>query len=391
MILVNRVGDMISGSVNGKQFSVSYGPEKYDAMKKIEAAAQEVETMAELQQLVTDIEPLTRESFKELVETATPYLFVNKASNRYYLRFKEEISKEPVPDVLVKRILTSIEKGIDINPLIKFWARFLRKVPYDKVKAELLVAYIEAPYVDYSKKYELMKEGISDEKAEELSTCEQVSFTQEGLMVGYKVSREILHRFTLDENEEVKQQSRFGKEVDPETGKVTIKKAEHNEDRVFEPAVMGQGGDAFVCESIKDSSVKSIGHLIKVGHVHYLESWDQVDCNDSVAGRKGLHVGGLRYIQGYQTEGTVTHNVLIDPADIGAIVGLGNGNDGAIRVKRYMVFDTYGGVNKFIYHHSKYAALTDNEYAVMIQEAVANTQKAKDDIDAAARRAADLM
>jgi len=129
------------------------------------------------------------------------------------------------------------------------------------------------------------------------------------------------------------------------------------------------------------NGVDKPGHHIRVGCLHYLPSWDQVDCNDNHSCVKGLHCGGLNYIQGYQSEGTVTHNIFIDPSDIGAIIGTGYGNDGAMRVRRYFVHSSFAGVNKNIYHSSKFAAMTDGEYVKSLEEVVNKFQTAKADID----------
>ena len=152
--------------------------------------------------------------------------------------------------------------------------------------------------------------------------------------------------------------------MDPDTGVVTFAEPEFAEELLFEPAVMGQGGDAFWCGAKE-------GHFIRVGETHKLTSWDQVDCDDSHSCVRGLHCGGLRYIEGYQNgEGMVTHNIFVDPMHIGAIIGLGTGNDGAMRVKQYFVHSTFTSVNRNIYHSSKYAELTDAEYDTMVKEAV---------------------
>ena len=57
---------------------------------------------------------------------------------------------------------------------------------------------------------------------------------------------------------------------------------------------------------------------------------------------------------------------------IGAVVG---GHDGAMRVLQYMPFASFAGPNKGIYHSSKYAQLTDDEYTTMLSEAIAETGK----------------
>lgn len=380
MIIVNRQGDMITGSLNGKPFSVSYDEKKFGDMEALRDRADNANTMEEMSGIIQEFEPLTQESFKELVQTASPYVFVNKSTNKYYLMYGGKLSKHAFPQTLVKRILTSIEKGIDIAPLVKCWARFLRPIPgrpnYTPARGELFAQYISAQYTDDNKVSELTsKEGLDIKVATAMATSDQVAITQEGLLVCYKVSKEITRKFVKNEEQDggVKEVDRYDYEVDEFSGIKTYKEPAHVEDRVFEPPIMGQGGDAFLCDGVA-------GHVIRVGRKHELEKWEQVDCNDSVAGRPGLHVGGLRYIQGYQNYGTVTHNIFVDPSDIGAIVGLGYGNDGAMRVKRYFVHSSFAGVNKNIYHSSKYAELTDAEYAQIVKEAVEAAEMKKKEV-----------
>lgn len=383
MIVVNLQGESISGAVNGKQFGVTFNEGKYTLMKELEARANAAENMEELKQIVAEFQELTKESYKELVETTTPYIHVNKVTNKYFLKWGNTISSKPLPKEFVEKILTSVEKKIDITPLIKCWVRFLRNTNYTDLKARKFAEYITAPYTNKSMIPQLMNDsGMSYEVAEALATTTQVSITVEGLIVGYKVSREILTRYDLNDNEEVVTKSRYTKSVDPDTGAITYAEPEFAEGRLFEPPVMGERGDEFWCvgKDLNGADVNKKGHHIRVGCLHYLESWDQVNCNDNQECVPGLHVGGLNYIQGYQNDGTVTHNIFIDPADIGAIVGVGQGNDGAMRVRRYFVHSSFAGVNKNIYHSSKFAAMTDEEYKKALEEVVTRTKMSQDEL-----------
>jgi hypothetical protein len=373
MIIVNRQGDMITGSVNGTAFGVTFSEEKYKLMTDLRDKADEVDTMEELHKIVEEFTPLTQESFKEMVETASRYVLVNKHTNKYYLKYGGKVSKHPFPQELTDRILKSLEKGIDITPLVKCWARFLRPVKgrpdYTPARGKLFAQYINALYTDDVRMSKLMtEEGLSEAIARAATTDTQVAITQEGLLVGYKVSEEITKKYVKNEEQDggIKEVDRFDYDVDEFSGDKSTIKPKHVEDRVFQPAVMRQSGDKFYCGDY-------LGHIIKVGQVHYLPEWSQVNCNDKSVGVGGLHVGGLRYIQGYQGPGKETHNVFIDPADIGAIVGLGTGNDGAMRVRRYFVHSSFAGPNKGIYHSSKYAAQNDAEYAEYMKEVVEAT------------------
>jgi hypothetical protein len=383
MVNINRTETLISGSINGKPFSVTYDEKKYALMKELELKASQVETMEDLRAIVAELEPLTKESYKEIVETACPYLFVNKHTNKFYLQFNNVLSSKAIPQALVDRILTSVEKKIDITPLIKCWIRFLRNVNYSDSKAVLFAQYINATYTDSKVASTLQREqGLSNEVAGALATTPQVAITLEGLIVGYKVSKEILHRYDLNEEEEVVTKSRYKKTVDPDTGLVTYAEPEFVEERLFEPAIQGTSGDEFWCvgSDINGTSYSKKGHHIRVGASHYLDNWEQVNCNDGQSCVKGLHMGGLNYIHGYQNDGTVTHNVLVDPMDIGAVCDIHSG-DGAMRVRRYFVHSSFAGVNKNIYHSSKYAAMNDEEYKKSLEEVVNKTQMSKADMD----------
>lgn len=374
MIIINRTETLITGSVDGKQFGVSFDEQKYQNMLRLQQKSNEVQTVEELKAVVEEFEPLTQENFKEQVETICPYIVVNKHTNKFYLRYANTVSSRPLPQVFVDKILKSVEKNIPIDPLIKCWARYMRPVKgkpaYNQEQAKLFTQYIDAPYTNAKLKAELIAKGYAEKVATERATTSQVSITQEGLLVCYKVSREITVRYELNEEEEVITKSRYKKSVDPDTGLVSYDEPQFVEERLFEPYIQGKNGDAFY-------SGDKLGHFIRVGLTHYLDSWDKV----SSPGHKGLHCGGLRYIAGYQQEGTVTHNIFVDPMDIHTIAGLGNGNDGAMTVKRYFVYGSFAGVNKNLYHSSEYAKLTDAEYAQLVQEAVSDSQMKKDELD----------
>jgi hypothetical protein len=370
MIIVNVIGDNITGSVNGEQFGVSFDEQKYQMMLDLQTKSNKAQTVDELKAIIEEFKPLTEESYKELTESICPYIVVNKHTNQFFLKYGSTVSSHPLPRPFADRILKSVEKNVDIKPLIKCWVRFLRNPNYSAHKASLFAAYIDADYTNDQKVAELVsKKGLSEEVARARATTKQVAITQEGLLVVYKVSNEITKKFVKDSEADggIKKVDRYDYEVDEFTGMKKYQEPEFVEDRVFEPPVMGQTGDAFSCGDYK-------GHIIRVGCRISLDNWGQVDTNDGRVGAPGLHVGGLRYIQGYQNDGTVTHNIFVDPMDIGAIVGLGYGNDGAMRVLRYFVHSSFAGVNKTIYHSSEYAAWTDAQYAEMVKEVV---EKAK--------------
>lgn len=365
MITVNRTETHITGMVNGVPYSRTFTEENYHFMKELETKANTAGSMDELRQIVAEFEPYTRESYKQMVETKCPNLYVDAAKNTFHIKVGGKVSKVPLPEAFAQKLIKSFEKDIPVEPLLKAVGRFLRHIPgrpaYTPQRLKEFADYISAPYLDEKRAAELVAtQGLSQEVAEKFATGTQVAITQEGLLVCYKVSREVLKKYALNENEEVVQKNRYAPTVDPDTGLVTYATPEHVEDRLFEPAIKGQSGDAFHC---KNSIEDKVGHFIKVGCSHFLDSWKQVGPPMG----PGLHCGGLAYIRGYQNEGTETHNIFVDPADIHTIQ---INNDGVMTVKRYFVHSSFAGVNKNIYHSSDYAKMNDAEYQQLLSEAV---------------------
>jgi hypothetical protein len=368
MIIVNNLdNEQITGSYSGKSFSINFDKIKFELMKEYEQKANSATTMEELKSILEEFEPLTHESYKEMVESACPYIVVNKSTNRFYLTYNGEVSSHPMPTAFADGIVKSMEKGIDMTPFIKCWVRFLKPLPgkpaYSEQRAKDFAYYITAKYTDAAVVDKLMREhGLSREVATKKATVPQVPITLEGLLVCNKVSKEIRIKWDLNDKEEVITKSRYTKKVDPDTGLVTYEEPEHAEDLLFEPAIMGTGGDEFNCVSL-DGTINKKGHHIRVGCRHFLDSWDQV----SSPGVKGLHVGNKDYIKSYQTEGRVTHDVFVDPMHIHSV---NTSYDGALTCLEYFTYATAKCVNKNLYHSSSYAAFTDEVYRKNLAEVV---------------------
>lgn len=388
------VGGSITGSANGKSFGVKYTKEKYDAMVALAAKANEADSMEDLQNILADFEPFTHDGYKELIETACPNLFVNEETGKFFLQTTGgvTISSKPLPQALVDRILTSVEKGIDFIPIVKLWTRFLRmfalrNIPYDEQKAKNFANYINNTVVDDDLRQELIeKHGVAPGTAIERATVSDTPITMEGLLATYKVSVEVTTKF---DNKDGKVVPRYEASYDEDTGEKTSAIPEAVEDRIFQPAVMGTGGDAFHCYTLDQSVNKpKPGHFIKVGRVHELPSWDMVDCNDNHSCVPGMHCGGRTYIKGYTNYAwAVTHEIFVDPSDLGATTHDGSG---ALRVRRYYVHKSNAGINRSIYHSSKYAAMTDLEWDDMRAEAIKATEKKAEEATALAVETAAL-
>jgi hypothetical protein len=360
MITANRVKDFITGTVNGEAYSVPYNDEKYAKMKGLIDQINAAQTFDEVKAIVEQFKPMTQDvTYKETVEHKTPYLHVNNSTGEYFLHKDGALSKYALPGAFVQRIIKAVETNNDVDPIIKTIVRFMRNPNYSAAKAIRLANYLNLTYTDPALKSKLIDAGVREDIANERATLFQTTMTAEGLLNTYKVSTEIEHKF-VKEDSEVEEVDRYDFDVDEFSGLKTYLKPEHMEDRVFQPAIMGMGGDAFFCGEHE-------GHIIKVGQIHFLDNWNKVDCNDGYSGVKGLHVGNLDYIRCFQREGTVTHNIFIDPMDVGAITDDGTG---ALRVRRYFVHSSFAGVNRGYYNSSRYAAITDAEYDKMVSEAI---------------------
>ena len=377
MITLNVIDDVISGSYGDKNFSVNYTEDLYKSMMILKGMADDAVSMAEYKDILEQFAELAVQDYTQTVETECEYIHVNKATGQFFLKQNGVVSSYPMPQALVDRIFESIDKGLSFLPLVKMWTRWLRnpilrKKGVDADFSERFFNFVNLKYVHPKLKEELMEEhGLSEEVAARRATMYQMKITSEGLLNGYKVSKEILHKYDTETGEKV---DRYKRTFNPDTGEIEGDGLpEHVEDRLFEPAVMGSSGDAFYCEGV--NGYGSPQHFIKVGCRHRLPDWSHVNTNDNHSCVKGLHIGGLKYIACYSGE---IHNIFVDPMHIGAVP---DDDTGAIRCLEYFVHSSLAGVNGSIYHSSTYAAMTDEQLTDMRQKAIAEYSECKESCD----------
>jgi hypothetical protein len=381
MISLNVIDGNIVGSYGEKSFSVKYTEELYNQMQELAKKADRVETMDELHSILYTFEELAVEDYTKVIEDKCEFIYVNEATGEFFLKTGDVVSNIPMPKALVERIYESMDMGLDFMPLVKMWTRWLRnpilwKKMHHGVGVEFSTRFfnfINLKYVHPVLYKELTEEkGLSHEVAEKKATMYQMKITKEGLLNGYKVSTEVLHKFDAESGEIV---DRYKRTFNVDTGEIESEGLpEFVEDRLFQPAIMGTGGDAFYCEG--PNGYGNPGHFIKVGCTHRLGSWDQVDTNDYNSCVKGLHFGGLEYINRISGE---IHNIFVDPMHIGAVP---DDHTGAIRCLQYFVHSSLAGVNGSIYHSSTYASKTDWEWAEARKEAVEKSSSRIEEIKA---------
>ena len=380
MITINVIDDKICGSYGDTPFTVTYSKELYDEMMKLSQMANTIDSVDAYNHLMEQFAPLTIVDYTATVESQCEHIHVNKNTGEFFLKHNGVVSSIPMPQALVDRIFESLDKDLDFMPLVKMWTRWLRNpILWRKMKqghgndfCERFFNFVNMQYVHPKHKEDLMENhGLSEEAASKRASMYQMKITHEGLLNGYKVSKEIMHKFDPETGERV---DRYKRTFNPDTGEIEGDGLpEFVEDRLFEPAVMGNGGDAFFCEG--PTGYANPGHFIKVGCTHRLADWSQVNVNDTVSCVKGLHIGGLKYIAYYSGE---IHNIFVDPMHIGAVP---DDVDGAIRCKQYFVHSSLAGVNGSIYHSSTYAAMTDAEWDDMRAKAVEERSEKKAQCD----------
>ena len=368
MITFAVIGDQIAGSIGEDHFSVKFDKATFDTLTSLAAEAAEVTSMDDYKVIADKARELTKNDIASVIESECKLIKINEKDGKLYLQHNGVLSAIPMPQALVDRILASQDKDIDYMPLVRMWVRFLRNPNINKKGkgarfAQKFFNFINMTYVHPKIKEDLIKEGFSDEVATERATMYQMKITNEGLLNGYKVSAEHTVKYEADENGKPVQKQRYLKTFDINTGEVTGDGLpETVEDRIFVPAMMGMSGDEFSCTG--KNGFDKLGHFIKVGCTHALDSWDQVNTNDDQSCVKGLHFGGLYYINSISGH---IHNIFVDPMNIGAVP---DDTRGAIRCKEYFVHSSLAGVNGSIYHSSAYAKQTDAQFAEALDEAV---------------------
>jgi hypothetical protein len=373
MISINLIGNVISGSYGNTPFSRTYEKDIYDQMSALAVQADAAQSVEEYNKILSEFSLLTTEDLNERLpvdETFPGVTLYEDPLGRYFVKFDQGgIINIPVPQSLIDRIYGTASIGQDVTPMFKLWMRWCRNpVLRKKLKSDKgddfsrrFFEFVDMKYVHPKLKTQLMEEhGLSEELAEQRATMYQVKITREGLINAFKVSREVLHKYDTETGEEI---PRYTRTFNPDTGEIDSEGLpDIVEDRLFEPSVMGNGGDAFYCEGANGYAEPT--HFIKVGCTHRLPSWDMVDCDDRHSCVPGLHVGGLKYIAWYTGE---IHNVFVDPMHVGAVP---DSEDGAIRCLQYFVHSSLAGVNGSMYHSSEYAKLTDEQWEEMKEQLI---------------------
>lgn len=372
-ILLNVIDGIISASVDNEILTKTYSAENYAGLEGLAKNANDATTVEQYKARVQEFKDACKEDLNTHIESFCPNIYIKQGTGEYFLKNNGVISSIALSEVLVNRIKESVDKKIDCTPLIKAWVDFLRNPKLRKLSKDgqadwsnRVFKWLDLKYTSQENVKKLMEEkGYSEEVATKLSTIYQVQFTQEGLIRAFKCSEEITKRWEFDKDGNKVQVDMYPvpKAIDPVTGLVTYGEPDKgiNENRIFQPVCMHQNGrDAFLC-----SATGKKAHIYKVGAVHELSNWDEVNCDDNQSCSYGLNCGNIDYVKGWEKSTTETHNILISLSDLGAVTSNSN-----LRVLRLFILDAFSGINGAIFHSSTYRKYSDENWSKYRDEVI---------------------
>jgi len=401
MITVNEITidekKYLTGTIGGTPYSIESTKEVKGFLADWLNASNKADTFEKVKEIEEDaltfIEGASKnvESIKEILADD---LYFDEKAETYHIKHEGKISTAPVHTFFVNKMIEAADKELSPKPWLIFWVRLMRNPLYinNYRKIENIVEYLRAQYTDGERVEELIEEGYSENIAKKLSTFDQISITEEGILAAFKYVRLLDKKYVVEKDKEtgeqiIVQRDKYERtlEVNEDTGEITKDELDlptTAEEFSFEPPIMGQSGDDFSCASLGDDEKVGLGHVVKVGKVHALPNgFSQVGTDDDSWGVRGLHLGGYYYVQNFGGQTDYLIDCLVAPEDIGAVADLTRNEEGAIRCKRYMAVGGHFQVNASMYHPSKYAAMLDEEWVIAKEEAIKNLKERSIEIE----------
>lgn len=380
MITFRKLTDRITGSVNGKPFSL---PKTDGYLNDLQIIIDTLEGGdMNPDEAEVAVMALSKGSRKAVIAASCPYLMYNPMTSAYYLALNnEKVSDHQIPEALQYYLEYSHEHNIDVLPVVKAWTRFLKNPKYSKELGEWFQNYLTTDFTDYNEVDKLVEEGYTNEAAVNIAKYKDIAITQEGLLATYKVAEIVTWEYTVEEDEfgnfvtKKNNKPMIPPVVCPTTGAILepakMAKPEFKEDLIFTPAIW-KNGDKFYSGDV-------LGYVYKVGEVQRLPKEAKRNYQNTFGGG-GLYIGGLAYIAGYRSSGTHVLTCFVDPADIISFQAEGS----AIRVNALMPNNVWDETIPLrgLYHSSTYAALSTQRLEEMLAEI------AKDEAEAEAKKAA---
>lgn len=398
VIKLNEI-EYLNGKIGKAAYSVVFSPEVRDNLVALSKKYNESTSVKEANEVLAEalvlVETVKSVSSNSLTEVLKGDLSYNPKTHSYHVISGGKTSVEPVHDFFCKKMIEANDKGLSPKPWLIFWVRLMRNNLYSssKKKVQVLVDYLAAQYVDEDNIKKLEEEGYSNKVAKQLSTFDQISITEEGILAAFKYVALIDKKYVVEKDDKgeqvIKHVDMYERtlEVDPITGEITkdeLNLPSEAEDFTFEPPVCGQNHDPFTSKELSDTSeAPALAHTIKVGRIHELTpGFGQVNTNDDASCVKGLHLGGYYYVKGFGGATKYLVDCLVAPEDIGAVCDVNRTDDGAIRCRRYMVVGAHFAVSRGMYHPSSYSKMLDTEWDAIKADIIEKLNKEKAALEA---------
>ena len=368
----------ISGDMSGKKYNVKYDETLCAELVELQELSESCETREEFNGI--------QESFAKKLEDFTPktiYFGGTKTivrlpeTGKLHLSFKEGVhSRLYFPQALEDMLIYSLEEDIDFSPIVKVVEAFMFNPLPTQDRLEMLANYLTATFVDRDKYNELIEEGFSNDVAIERSTYRDLQITKEGFLKTSKVATEITEKWSIvmadgkpvmvdgKPKKELVPRYATSWEIDESTGECTkvVDTPQFLEQRAFKPAIYS-GGDNFFSGDVE-------GYKYEVGKLASLRDWDKVAMKDNCKHEKGLHVGGLRYIENYVSSSREVLRCFVCPSKIGKFTDDGIGE---MTVLEMFIYDctTIEDTTEGMYHSSAYQETRRVEFQKMLEDASA--------------------
>lgn len=351
MIIVNTdLKSYISGCYGGKNFSIPFTKEKYDVLKAFEGYAKTAKTLEELKDYYTSVEEEIKVDYNSLMVASIDGLMYRKDTKTYHLVMGEGFSDLYLPEVLVNKVVDNYSRGIENTPIVNMFRRFIYNPKPTQARLDMLANYVTQTWFDSEEADRLMEEqGLSEEVAKVYATYNNIQITTEGYLRTYKVV-DIIHNEKTSGNSTSlpmrDEKGRFIKGAKAEEVKKFL------EDIDFTPAIY-KYGDEFFSNGV-------LGYKYKIGELAALPDWSYTSLVDESYHDKGLHNGGLLYIQGYLHGDRQLLDVFVCPSQIAKFTDHGLGE---MTCKEFYIYGAthMDGNMRSLYHTSNYCKIQSSE------------------------------
>lgn len=282
MIIVNTdLKSYISGCYGGKNFSIPFTKEKYEAIKELEECAKGAKTHGELKNVYSFMDEEVKVDYNSLMVASVEGLVYRKDTKTYHLVMGEGFSDLYLPEVLVNKVVDNYSRGIENTPIVNMFRRFIYNPKPTQERLDMLANYVTQTWFDEEEADRLMEEqGLSEEVAKVYATYNNIQITTEGYLRTYKVV-DIIHNEETSKNRKSlpmrDEKGRFIKGAKAEEAKKFL------EDIDFTPAIW-KDGDKFFSNGV-------LGYKYKIGELAALPDWSYTSLVDESYHDKGLHTG----------------------------------------------------------------------------------------------------